>query len=140
MNSIGLASWKAVRFDGPPEVKNRLDGIFAPIINTYAEIMLSKHPDFFKLPLEQRQYIFQQEVQQPAKKKAQEELKTGDIDDQALDLARQIAGQGEGKVNKALNQLGYSSVSEILGEPGAKEKLETLLYYLKNYEELKFGQ
>jgi hypothetical protein len=140
MNSIGLPAWKAARFDGPPEVKNRLDGLIEPIINTYAEIMLSKNPDFFKLPLEERQYIFKSQVQEPAKKKALEELKTGDVDDQLINLAREVSAQGQGKVNKVLNELGYSSVSEILGEEGAREKLETMLYYLKNYEELKLGQ
>ena len=139
MNSIGMSSWKAVKVDGPPELKNRVDGILFPIINTYAEIMLSKHPDFFDLPLDERQNLFATQVQGPAKKKALEELKTGGEDDQLLELTRAISEQGKGKVNKVLNELGYPSLQDILAEEGAREKLETMLYYLKHYEELKFG-
>lgn len=136
LNSIGRPSWKAVRWDGDPEVKNRLDGIVAPILNTYAELALAKNPDFFEMSLEKRQHIWKTMVEEPAKKKAQEQLRLGGGDDQLLDLARQIAGEGQGKVQKVLGKLGYPSVSDILKEEGAKEKLETLLYMLKNYERL----
>lgn len=138
MGSIGLPSWKVVRWDGEPEVKNRLDGIFAPIVNTYAELSLARHPDFFEKPLEERQYIFKSEVQEPAKKKAEEMLKMGGADDQITDLSRQISSEGKGKVQRVLGKLGYPSLTEVMKEEGAKEKLQTILYYLKNYEDLEF--
>ena len=138
MNSVGLPAWKAVRWDGDPEVKNRLDGILAPIINTYSELMLAKNPDFFELPLEEREFLFKTMVQQPAKAKAEETLKRGGADDQMLNLMREISGQGQGKVQNVLNKLGLPSLSDVAKEEGAKEKLQMILYYLKNYEELEF--
>ena len=136
MGSIGRPSWKAVKWDGEPEVKNRLDGLLAPILNTYAELALAKHPEYFSYSLEDRQNIWKTLVEEPAKKKAQEQLGMSGGNDQLLELSRQIAGEGQGKVQKVLGKLGYPSVSEILREEGAKEKLETLLYMLKNYERL----
>lgn len=138
MASIGLAPWQAVRWEGDPEVKNRLDKLVGPVINGYTEMMLRKHKDFFNLPLEDRQYYFNTEVKLPAEKKAKELLGLGDERDKNLQLMNQISGEGKAKVSRVLDKLGYESLQDILKEEGATSKLETILYYLKNYEALEF--
>ena len=101
-------------------------------------MMLAKHPDFFEKSLEEREYLFKTFIQQPAKAKAEETLKRGGADDQLLSLMREISGQGQKNVQNVLNKLGMPSLSDVVKEEGAKEKLQMILYYLKNYEELEF--
>lgn len=138
MNSIGLPSWKAVRFDGDPQVKNRLDELFAPLFNNYAEAALSRHPDFYDLSLERRQLIFKTEVQEPAKKAAEDILKKGLGDDKKYDLIRQISGEGQGKLRRVLQDIGMEDMSlgDIADMEGGNDKLQMILYLLKEREDI----
>lgn len=139
MSSIGMPSWKAVEWGGDPEVKNRLDAIVEPILNTYTQMMLQRNPDFFNLELQVRQKLWNDQVKLPSEKKAREMLGKGGEDDRVLSLMREISAEGKGKVNTVLEEFGYSSLSDIAKEEGAKAKLETILYYLKNYDALHLG-
>jgi hypothetical protein len=138
MNSIGLPSWKAVKFDGDPEVKNRMDALFAPLFNNYAEAALKRHEDFYDLSLERRQLIFKIEVQEPAKKAAEAILKKGLGDDKRYELMKEIAGQGQGKLRRVLSDLNMEGMSlgDIADMEGGNEKLETILYLLKEREDI----
>lgn len=134
-NSVGTAAWREVRWDGDPAVKNRMDQIIDPILNVHAMAMLEKNPDFFEMPLSQRQAAVDMVVK-AAVAEAKKVIKVGSGNDAVLNLMYQIeTSSSKADLRKAKEFLGIEESLEELSElPGAKEKLETLLYIVKNMD------
>jgi hypothetical protein len=136
LNSIGKESWKAVRWDGDPAVKNRLDEMFAPVVNAYARKVLQKHPDFFNLPLERRQLLVNESVLKPAKDATKKMLQSTAGKDGNLALMEKLTQHPDKKVREVLDKVAPgSSLADLAVDPGGKAKLETLLYMLDHWEE-----
>ena len=137
LNSIGMAPWKAVRWDGDPKVKNRMDEFIAPMLNAFAEGVLRDHPNFFDLPLEKRQFLVSTKVIEPAKREAERMIVTQTQSEPSLNTLREIGKASEKDQRKVLDFLGYEgSLSDIAAEPGGQAKLDTILYLIQNWEDV----
>jgi len=135
--SIGRAHWKAIPdrgFEGPPEMKNRLDAIFEEVANYEINQMLQEYPDFFThMTTEQKESIIEQRLTN-AKEKTKEFLRRGVMgeDDPRLSKIEEIQRQSsKAELQQALKKLGYDDISEL-----NEKQLDTLQYLIKNWEEI----
>ena len=137
LNSIGMKSWQAIKWEGDPMVKNRMDGLAAPILNAYANKLMEKYPDFNKLTLEQRELLVKTRVIEPAKESVRRMIRTGAGSEGSLSLLEQIGKKPQGDVRKVLKYLGQEgSLADIAKQDGGKEKLETILYMIDNWDRI----
>lgn len=137
MASVGRPNWTVVRWDGPPEVKNRMDQLIGPVLNTEAAIALSQNPDFSKMSLNQRQAILDGVIE-TARKTATRLLEAStQSSDQNLELVRDIAKLDKADLGRAMDFLGIEGDPvDIIGEPNGVEILRTLEYFTKNWDRL----
>lgn len=137
MNSVGMAPWKAVGWDGDPVVKNRMDEFVAPMLNAFAEKVMEDNPDFFQLSLEKRQYLLKTKVIDPAKREAERMIVTQTESEPSMSTLREIGKTLEKDQRKVLDFLGYEgSLTDIAAEPGGQAKLDTILYLIQNWEDI----
>lgn len=137
MNSVGMAPWDAVRWDGDPVVKNRMDEFVAPMLNAFAEKVMEDNPDFFQLSLEKRQYLLKTKVIDPAKREAERMIVTQTESEPSMSTLREIGKTPEKDQRKVLEFLGYEgSLTDIAAEPGGQAKLDTILYLIQNWEDI----
>lgn len=137
LSAVGKAPWQAVRWGGDDQVKNSMDGILGPILNAEAERMLQDNPDFFKKNLATREKRVN-EVLERAKN-----LTTQVIDfsfseeDTLIKLKRDLSKVPQKDVRRAMTYLNFTGdPMDIVKEEGGAEKLEMLIYFSKNYNEL----
>lgn len=137
MASVGRPNWTAARWDGPPEVKNRLDQLIGPILNTEAAIALSENPDFFKMSLNARQAILD-DVIKTGRNTAVRILETStQSSDKNLELVRNLAGADQKDLERAAEFLGITGDPiDVLEQENGPQLLETLLYFTENWDSL----
>jgi hypothetical protein len=132
-----MKPWQAIKWEGDPMVKNRMDGLAAPILNAYANKLMEKYPDFNKLTLEQRELLVKTRVIEPAKESVRRMIRTGAGSEGSLSLLEQIGKKPQGDVRKVLKYLGQEgSLADIAKQDGGKEKLETILYMIDNWDRI----
>lgn len=137
LNSVGMPHWRSVRWDGPPEVKNRLDEIFDIVVHARFNQLLIDEPDFFEKPTEAREILTKRALEE-SKKHALDLLESQAGSDQSVAIIRKISSnpKGERGVKQVLDYLGYEGdLADIATEEGGKLKLETILYMVQNWEE-----
>lgn len=135
LNSIGARAWQEVRWDGSPEVKNRMDELVAPIINTAAQDALAKYPNFFDMPLHQRQTIVSSIVTK-SREQVKKILEQGLGDDKSLKLLNEIAQQPKTNVRRVMKKFGIEGeLEDLLDTEGGEAKLEMILYFAKEFDE-----
>ena len=138
LNSIGTRDWKSIKWDGDPEVKNRLDQLIYPQLNTLAAVLLEKDPDFFNKKLGYRQVRVKEIIEQ-AKKITQDTLEAGVGKDPGLVLLKELATLPKGNVAKAMDYLGLTETpSDIAAMDGGPEKLKTLIYLAKDWDKIMY--
>lgn len=139
LNSIGSRDWQKIKWGGDPEVKNRLDQLIYPQLNTLAVAMLEKNPDFFDKPLAWRQTRVN-EIITAAKTNAQGVLDAGVGKDEGLSLLKELSSiPNKGNVKKALEYLGITEDPvDIVALDGGPEKLKTLIYLAKDWDKIMY--
>jgi hypothetical protein len=139
LNSIGSRDWQKIKWGGDPEVKNRMDELIYPALNTLAASLLEKEPDFFKQPLGYRQNKVQAIIT-AAKAQAQAVLDTGVGKDEGLKLLRELSSlPNQANVKKALDYLGIEeSPVDIVALEGGPDKLRTLIHLAKNWDKIMY--
>lgn len=139
LNSIGSRDWQKIKWGGDPEVKNRLDQLIYPQLNTLAVAALEKDPKFFDKPLAYRQNKVN-EIIVAAKKQAQTVLDVGVGKDEGLSLLKELSSiPNQGNVKKALEYLGITEDPvDIVALDGGPEKLKTLIYLAKDWDKIMY--
>ena len=139
LNSIGARDWQKLRWEGDAAVKNRLDQLIYPSLNTLAAGVLEKHPDFFKKSLGWRQERVE-EIIKAAKTQAEDVLNTGVGNDESLSLLRELSGvANKSNVKKAMDYLGLEGeATDIIALDGGKEKIKTLIYMSKEWDKIMY--
>jgi len=135
--SVGKAPWQAIKWTGDDQVKNSMDGIVGPILNSEAERLLEREPDFFNYTLPQKEKRLE-EVTTRAREIADQILENsfselGDV----ITLKRELAGVDKKSVKRAMDYLDIEGdPMSLVKEEGGLAKLEMLIFLSKNYEEL----
>lgn len=139
MAAVGRPSWTAVRWEGPPEVKNRLDELVGPILNSVAGNYLRNNPDFGDMSLNAREAALEQ-VLTTAKELATQTFETSTrSDDQNLEVVRDLAKVDRRDLARAQKFLGMEGDPvDILGEPNGPEQLKLLLFMAKNWDDAEY--
>ena len=136
LNSVGIRDWAAVRWDGPPEVKNRLDAIVAPILNVSAEEFLSRNPKFSEWPLSRREAAVSA-ILEKGRAEARKFLKVGYGDDPVISLLDQLSQVPKKDLRRTMERMGIEGdVEDLAKNPNGKQQLELLLYLTKEYDKI----
>ena len=136
--SVGKASWKAVMFDGEPELKNRLDDFVQEVFNLEASKLIED--GFLDLPLSKRENKYKELVTK-IKTRAKAILAgSPKKDDQMLKLEQEVLSKPKRLREDALEQLGYDGeITDLKSEEGGEEKLQFLLYLMKYADEIMYA-
>jgi len=138
LNAVGRPYWKAVRFEGPAEVKNYMDGLVAPYLNTAARKYLKQNPEFFKLPQAEKERILDS-VLEEAKSNVTSVMQTGPIP-RNLEMVRVLSGKDKDKVSKVMKFLELEGdLEDILKEEDALGTLQKIDYFVKYYDQIFHG-
>jgi hypothetical protein len=135
--SVGRAYWLAVPefgFEGPPEMKNRMDEVFDRVANFRISQMLDQHPNFSKYTLEERQTLVDAALKN-AKRQVKDMIRESVFDegDSRIGLMHDIyASSTEERLQEALDHFGYEDDIATMNEA----QLETLLYAVKNWDKI----
>jgi hypothetical protein len=134
MNSVGIPTWQAFRWGNDPELKNYMNSIVAPLFEAQAKLLLTNHPDFFKMPLENRQVLVK-EVIKKAKEQAQATMEARGGDFSYRDRLAKVNKRHLEKVMTAYELKG-SPLDLLKTGDGGLIQLETILSIAEDYEEM----
>ena len=143
LNTAGMSSWRAISFDGPAEVKNYMEGLVAPILETTARKYLDKNPNFFEsgskgLDTKQRQALVKKIIAE-AKQKTSQIMKTGELP-RTLEMVRVLSSKNDKKVKEVMDFLDIKGdLSDILKDDDALSKLTRIKNLVDNYDDIFYG-
>jgi len=143
LNTAGMSSWRAISFDGPAEVKNYMEGLVAPILETTARKYLDKNPNFFEsgskgLSTKQRQALVTKIIAE-AKQKTSQIMKTGELP-RTLEMVRVLSSKNDKKVKEVMDFLDIKGdLSDILKDEDALSKLTRIKNLVDNYDAIFYG-
>lgn len=135
---LGIPSYKVVRWDGPPELKNRLDGLFHSLMEIELEAMYDTHDGYDELPYEDRYRYFQS-----AKKRAKDSARTILAEsmqggDRILQYYLEILKLDKDDTKRQLKEMGIEEdLFELAKDPSGWEQLETIMYLVERREEFR---
>ena len=139
--SVGKADWKSARWKGPPELKNKLDGMFDTAINVEIEKMLEQNPGFFDDPyytLDRRNRRVNEAI-----KLARDqvyELLEGEVagGDPVMHMIRKFTNLPRAKQRQVMSYFGLdgTGLQELADMPNAADIFGQLVYMADNWDEI----
>jgi hypothetical protein len=135
MNRAGQPYYKAIRFQGPPEIKNIMDGLAAPYFEVAAIKYLKKNPDYFTtMSLKNRQEVLDL-VRGDVRKNVTNMIQKGLPKE--IDLVRVLSGKDRDKVREIMNELGLNmKLEELLDKDDGLQDLLRIKTLLDNYDDI----
>ncbi len=139
LNAAGMSSWKAIKFDGPAEVKNYMDTLVAPYLENAARKYLKKNPEFFKSNQAEKERIIQSVIKE-AKDSVTSVMQSGAIP-RNLEMIRVLSGKNKDKVKRVMDFMGIEGeLEDILKEEDALSTLRKIDMLVENYDKVFFGE
>ena len=139
LNAAGMSSWKAIKFDGPAEVKNYMDTLVAPYLENAARKYLKKNPEFFKSNQAEKERIIQSVIKE-AKDSVTNVMQSGTIP-RNLEMIRVLSGKNKDKVKRVMDFMGIEGeLEDILKEEDALSTLRKIDMLVENYDKVFFGE
>ncbi|MDA7917442.1 hypothetical protein N9B74_00095 [bacterium] len=139
LNAAGMSSWKAIKFDGPAEVKNYMDTLVAPYLENAARKYLKKNPEFFKSNQAEKERIIQSVIKE-AKDSVTNVMQSGTIP-RNLEMIRVLSGKNKDKVKRVMDFMGIEGeLEDILKEEDALSTLRKIDLLVENYDKVFFGE
>lgn len=137
-NAAGVPSWDAITWNGPPEVKNFMDGLAAPIFERESLRALQSNPDYFDMTTDQKERILEG-VRGRVRETVMDIMQTSGTP-RTLDAARRLSISDKAKVTAVMDWLGYEGdISDVLQGENAFEDLSRIQYFVDNYDSFFFG-
>lgn len=138
LNAAGKPYWKAISFDGPAEVKNYMDGLVAPYLESSARKYLKRNPEFFKMNQSDKEKIIESLIKD-AKASVMETMESGPIP-RNLEMVRVLSGKDKDKVKRVMNFMGIEGeLEDILKREDALSTLRKIDVLVKNYDKIFHG-
>jgi len=134
LNSAGVSSWNAVTFSGPPEVKNTMDAMAAPLFEMYANNYLRANPGYFELGQQEKEDVISF-IGSKVSADVLEQMKGGAVP-RSLELFRVLSGRNRREVSKIIEFIGEEPLETILEQDDAHERLQKIQYLLDNYDDI----
>ena len=101
--SAGANIFTQIRWNGPPRVKNYMDGLLAPALQIEAEKAIIANPDYFRSTQETKEQVLAT-LRENAKESVEYQMETGGLVPQSLDIVRKLS-RSKTKTNEVLNLL-----------------------------------
>ena len=137
MNAAGRPYWKAVRFDGPAEIKNKMDALAAPFFETAALEYLKKNPDYFRLPLKDKEKILDDiktEVTDNVKRVVEKGMP------KSINVLRTLSGKNKKQVRNVMKFLQIEGeLEDLLKEEDGLQQLLRIQTLVDNYDDIFYG-
>jgi hypothetical protein len=134
MNAAGQPYYKAIKFQGPAEIKNIMDGLAAPYFEVAAIKYLKKNPNYFDMPLKDKEKVLdlmRADVRKDVIKMVQKGLP------KEIDLVRVLSGKDKDKVREIMNELGLNMELEgLLQKEDGLQDLLRIKTLLDNYDDI----
>jgi hypothetical protein len=138
-NSAGIPSWRSVRWDGPPEVRNFMDGLAAPIFEREAIRAIRDNPDYFEMTTQEKEIILG-DIRGRVRSQVMDIMETRGTP-RTLNAARKLSGANQARVREVINFLGYEGdLSDILAQEDGFEALSRIQYFVDNYDQIFHGE
>tara|TARA_R110000796_G_C14566250_1_gene435352 strand:- start:55 stop:3861 length:3807 start_codon:yes stop_codon:yes gene_type:complete len=138
LNSAGMSSWRSINFQTEPEVRNYMNKLIAPFLDTAARKALANNPNFYTLSLEKKELIIKAVIKE-AKGNVTAIMKDSPIP-RSLELVRVIASGNKSQLKKVMNVLGIKgTLSEILEGENPLETLNQIKILMESYEDIWHG-
>ena len=136
--SVGKSAWKAIRFDGEPELKNRLDDFVQEVFNLEASILIED--GFLELPLHKREEKYAKLVRR-VKDRAKSILSSSSKkSDKLMSLEMEVLKAPKRVLRDALDAAGYDGeVTDLKSMEDGEAKLQYLLYLIKYADDIMYA-
>lgn len=139
MNKAGRPYWKSIRFDGPPELKNKMDALAAPFFEAAALEMLRKNPDYFtsKFSLSDREKVLD-EMARKVKKEVTEVVEKGMP--KSINILRILSGKNRKQVRNVMKFLQIEGdLEDLLKQEDGLEQLLRIQTLVDSYDDIFYG-
>ena len=138
LNASGMAAWKSIKFEGPAEVKNYMDGMVAPYLESSARRYLKKNPEFFKMNQADKEKIVKSLIEE-AKGNVLKTMQSGPIP-RSLEMVRVLSGKNKDEVKNVMKFLGIEGeLEDLLKKEDALSTLQKIDMLVKNYDKIFHG-
>lgn len=139
LNSAGRPHWNELRWQGPPEVRNYMDALAAPIFNDEAVRALKANPNFFRMSQSQKEAVLES-VNSRTREKVMDIMANSPIPAE-LEAVRILAGTEKKKLRQVMTFLGISGeLGDILQQENGLETLGKIKYLVDNYDNIFNGE
>ena len=136
MNAAGRPYWKAIRFDGPPEIKNKMDNLAAPFFEATAIEYLKRNPNYFKLDLEDKEKILDN-IATDVKKDVMSVVEQGMP--RSINIVR-LLSRNKKKTKKVMEFLDIEgSPEDLLKQDGGLQQLLKIKSLVDSYDDIFYG-
>lgn len=136
-NSAGIPSWKAIKWNGPAEVKNQMDAIAAPIFEGQARIFLSKNPNYYTLPLDKKEKILA-EMRNAVREQVMQVVENGLPE--SLNMLRLLSGADKDKVRRVKDFLGIEGdLESLLEQEDGLDIMRKIKMMVDSYDQIFYG-
>jgi len=137
MNAAGRPYWKSIRFNGPAEIKNKMDALAAPFFETRALEYLKKNPNYFRLPLSDKQKILDT-ISTEVRKDVTDVVKKGMP--KSINVLRTLLGKNKKEVRNVMKFLGIEgNIEDLLKEEGGLQQLLRIQSLVDSYDDIFYG-
>ena len=137
MNAAGRPYWKSIRFDGPAELKNKMDSLAAPFFEARALEYLKKNPDYFRLPLSDKQKILDT-ISTEVRKDVTNIVKKGMP--KSINVLRTLSNKNKKEVRNVMEFLGIEGkIEDLLKEEDGLEQLLRIQTLVDSYDDIFYG-
>lgn len=137
MNAAGRPYWKSIRFDGPAEVKNKMDSLATPFFEARALEYLKKNPDYFRLPLSDKQKILDT-ISTEVRKDVTDVVKKGMP--KSINVLRTLSGKNKKEVKNVMKFLGIEgNLEDLLKEEDGLQQLLRIQSLVDSYDDIFYG-
>ena len=138
LNASGMAAWKSIKFDGPAEVKNYMDGMVAPYLESSSRRYLKKNPEFFKMNQADKELIVKSLIKE-AKGNVLKTMQSAPMP-RGLEMVRVLSGKNKDQVKNVMKFLGIEGeLEDLLKKEDALSTLQKIDMLVKNYDKIFHG-
>lgn len=138
LNSAGRSSWKAIPFDGPPVIRNKMNAMIEPYLNNSAVRYLRKNPTYFRMSLAEKEKVIS-EIVGDARKKVLAVFKTGAVP-KSLEMVRVLSSRDKKETQRVMDYLGVKgNIEDLLEQEDGLIILQKIKALSDNYDKIFYG-
>tara|TARA_R110002126_G_scaffold195659_1_gene343437 strand:+ start:2374 stop:6270 length:3897 start_codon:yes stop_codon:yes gene_type:complete len=138
LNAAGKSSWRTISFKTEPAVRNYMNKLIAPFLDTAARKFLAKNPEYYSMSLADKELVIQKVIAE-AKKNVNSIMKNSPIP-RSLEVVRILSKENKGQLKKVMSLLGIEgTLSEILEGENPLETLNQIKILMESYEDIWHG-